>query len=301
MIDLVDRGAALLRAGSLVAFPTETVYGLGALATDVTAVGEVFRVKGRPPGHPLIVHLASVEQLADWASVVPESARRLASVGWPGPLTLLLPRGRRVIDEVTGGRPTVGLRIPAHPVALELLRAVGDGVAAPSANRFGRVSPTTAAHVIAELGDSVAMVLDGGPCDIGVESTIVDCTFDPPMVLRHGALAVEAITAILGTPPQAAAGPSRASGMLASHYAPACRVLLVDSRPEAEVLATATEGIVRLLDPQAAVDVFARGLYRWLRDADDDGVTTLIVVRPSAAGLGAAVRDRLAKAAAPRQ
>lgn len=300
----IQRAAALLRAGELVGFPTETVYGLGGLATDAAAVRKIFTVKGRPPGHPVIVHLASADQLGDWASSVPAAARELAAAAWPGPLTLLLPRGARVIDEITGGRSTVGLRVPAHPMATALLSAVGDGVAAPSANRFGRVSPTTAQHVRDEFGAEVAMVLDGGPCDVGVESTIVDCTVDPPMLLRHGAITVEFITEVLGHAPQAIAGPSRASGMLDSHYAPACRVVLASNRAEAEIVAkslvTGRQQSVRVLNPHGGLDLFARGIYRWLREADADNVDVLVVVRPPTGGLGAAIDERLRKASAPR-
>ncbi|WP_233223476.1 L-threonylcarbamoyladenylate synthase [Amycolatopsis sp. CA-128772] len=217
----------MLRAGGLVAIPTETVYGLGADAEDPAAVARVFQVKGRPPTHPLIVHLGAAEQLGDWVADVPETALVLAGHFWPGPLTLVLRRGRRVPLEATGGLETVAVRVPAHPVALELLSAFGGGVAAPSANRFGSVSPITAEHVRAELGDAVDFVLDGGPCDVGVESTIVDATGDTPTILRPGgvtpalipkhvprrtwcAVAAAAMKALLGrtTGPEAvAAGP----------------------------------------------------------------------------------------------
>ncbi len=178
----------MLRDGGLVAFPTETVYGLGADASSPAALRRLYAVKGRPADHPVIVHLASIGQLADWAVDVPERARRLAEACWPGPLTLVLERSPRVPDEVTGGRPTVGLRVPDQPIALALLRAFGGGVAAPSANRFGRVSPTTADDVRADLGDDVDVVLDGGPCRVGVESTIVDCSRGDPIVLRLGGI-----------------------------------------------------------------------------------------------------------------
>jgi L-threonylcarbamoyladenylate synthase len=208
-----------------------------------------------------------------------------------------------VIDEVTGGRPAVGLRVPAHPLAIELLEAFGGGIAAPSANRFGRVSPTTAAHVRADLGDDVAVVLDGGPSRIGVESTIVDCTVDPPMLLRAGGVPVEVLTTVLGGPPAAAGGPSRAPGMLASHYAPDCAVELAEDAGSAAAAADrhrTTGRRVEVLDPGADVAAYAHHLYGWLRDADARGVEVLVVVTPPDTGLGAAVRDRLRKAAAPR-
>jgi L-threonylcarbamoyladenylate synthase len=300
----IERAAAVLRRGGLVAFPTETVYGLGADAANEFAVRRVFAVKGRPGDHPLIVHLADADDLSGWVQRVPESARVLATTCWPGPLTLLLERSPRVLPEVTGGRATVGIRVPAHPMARELIRSFGSGIAAPSANRFGHVSPTTAEHVRRDLGNDVDLVLDGGPCAIGVESTIVDCTLDPPQILRPGAITAQEITRILdGAPPAAASGPSRAPGMLASHYAPRCRVVLAESSPQAKQLAAAeAAGGARteLLDPHVAAVDYARNLYAWLRAADDRGVEVLVAVLPAAEGLGHAVRDRLIKAAALR-
>jgi L-threonylcarbamoyladenylate synthase len=295
----VAEAAAVLRAGGLVAFPTETVYGLGADATDAAAVERIFAVKGRPRDHPLIVHLAPAAPLAPWAGDWPPAAAALADACWPGPLTVLVHRGPAVIDAVTGGRPTVGLRVPAHPVAVALLDAFGGGVAAPSANRYGRVSPTTAAHVRADLDGDVAVVLDGGPCAIGVESTIVDCTVDPPMLLRAGGVPVEILESVLGSPLAATAGPPRAPGMHESHYAPRCAVEVAGTVEEAYERAAARVG-VEVLDPGPDVVAYAHHLYAWLRDADARGVGTLVVVAPPATGLGAAVRDRLRKAAAPR-
>ncbi|MGH9027962.1 MAG: L-threonylcarbamoyladenylate synthase, partial [Acidimicrobiia bacterium] len=182
----IDEAAAVLRGGGLVAFPTETVYGLGADAARPLAVARLYAVKRRPTGHPVIVHLPDADVIDDWAVAVPDGARRLAAACWPGPLTLLLRRAPSVLDVVTGGLDTVGVRVPAHPVAQSLLRAFGGGVAAPSANRFGAVSPTTADHVRSDLGDGVDVVLDGGPCPVGVESTIVDCSGERPVVLRPG-------------------------------------------------------------------------------------------------------------------
>jgi L-threonylcarbamoyladenylate synthase len=285
----------VLRTGGLVAIPTETVYGLAADASNPDAVQRIFAVKGRPIAHPLIVHLAAAERLADWAASVPATAAVLAESCWPGPLTLLVPRAVHVLDIVTGGRPSVGLRVPAHPLTLELLGRFGGGLAAPSANRFGRVSPTTADHVRADLGGDVDFVLDGGPCPIGVESTIVDCTVDPPQVLRPGGIPTEHIAAILNDALGEAAGPSRAPGMLASHYAPQCHVMLVSSVEDAERLAAGRPGVEILADQDLAH--FARTLYSRLRDADDRNVDTLIAVMPPAVGLGHAIRDRLTKAA----
>ena len=301
--DGVDRAAAAIRAGGLVAMPTETVYGLAADATDPIAIARIFEVKGRPSDHPLIVHLADPEDLAVWAPDASESAQRLAAAGWPGPLTLIVPRSDRLPAAVAGGRNTVGLRVPAHPMAREMIRLAVVPVAAPSANRFGAVSPTTADHVVADLGDLLDpdrdVVLDGGPSPIGVESTIVDCTVDPVQVLRTGAVTVEQVRSILEADVAGAAGPARASGMLASHYAPRCKVRLVDTADDAVALAAGTPG-ARILDLTADVARYARELYASLRLADTDGIRVVIAVLPAADGLGHAVRDRLTKAAAPR-
>lgn len=302
--DRLERAVEVLRAGGLVAFPTETVYGLGADASNEVAVRRVFAVKGRPADHPLIVHLGDAARLDEWADHVPATARTLAGALWPGPLTLLVARSERVTDAVTGGRPTVGLRVPDHPLALALLRAFGGGVAAPSANRFGQVSPTTADHVRADLGDDVDVVLDGGPCPVGVESTIVDCTVDPPMVLRHGGVPAERLDALLGRPvARVAGGPSRAPGMLASHYAPRCAIELEPDADSAVLRAAALRAEGRaadVLDPGVDAETYARHLYAWLREADARSLDVLVVVPPPDHGVGAAVNDRLRKAAAPR-
>jgi L-threonylcarbamoyladenylate synthase len=302
---VIDAAVRLLRRGGLVVFPTETVYGLGADATNETAVARVFAVKGRPRGHPLIVHLGAADWLDAWAVDVPDAARALAAAHWPGPLTMLLRRSARVPDITTGGRPTVGLRVPAHPVALELLAAYGAGLAAPSANRFGRVSPTTAAHVRADLGDAVDLILDGGPCAVGVESTIVDCTTDPPSILRHGAVTPAAVRAAVGGPlTEADTGDSRAPGMLASHYAPRAAVVLATDRREAEVRAAEVRRSGRTVDvlaPTVSPEDYARNLYAWLREADALALDVLVVVPPADEGIGTAVNDRLRKAAAPRE
>src|SRR5689334_17681787 len=251
------RAAALLAAGGLVAFPTETVYGLGADASRDDAVARIFEVKGRPRAHPLIVHLAPGAPLDGWAREVPELAHRLAAAAWPGPLTLILRRGPRVAAATTGGADTVGLRVPAHPLAQELLRAFGGGVAAPSANRFGAVSPTTADHVALDLGGDVDYVLDGGPCDVGVESSIVDLSRGRPVLLRPGGLPREAIEAIAGPLAVADAHAPAAPGTLESHYAPRAQVIAVDLDEVMEAVAAAAGrgGAVAVLAPAAA---FAR-------------------------------------------
>jgi len=240
---------------------------------------------------------AGAEQLGHWAAAIPPTAAVLADACWPGPLTLLVPRAAHVADVVTGGLPTVGVRVPAHPLTLELLRRFGGGLAAPSANRFGRVSPTTADHVRADLGSDVDFVLDGGPCPVGVESTIVDCTVDPPQVLRPGGISADEITSLLNLTLGAASGLSRAPGMLASHYAPRSRVLLADSVGGAHALAAANPGAEVMDDDDLAH--YAHSLFARLRDADDRGAHTVIAVLPPPVGLGHAIRDRLIKAAAP--
>jgi L-threonylcarbamoyladenylate synthase len=288
----------VLRAGGLVAIPTETVYGLGADAANDDALRRVYRVKGRPADHPLIVHVGPAVALEPWALLSP-LARRLADAFWPGPLTLIVPRGPLVSDLATGGRATVGVRVPAHPIAIELLDAFGAGVAAPSANRFGRVSPTTADHVRADLGSDVDLVLDGGPCTVGIESTIVDCTGDRLSVLRPGGIDIEAITAVVG-PVSGPSGPSRAAGMLPSHYAPRATVEVVERRADAERRAEE----LRAKGERVAVEVLAadaasaRRLYAALRAHDEATIDVVVVVLPPDQGLGHALRDRLQKAAA---
>jgi L-threonylcarbamoyladenylate synthase len=305
----VGRCTTLLRAGGLVAIPTETVYGLAADAEQEAAVRRIFAVKGRPADHPLIVHLAGAEDLDGWLderdAVVTAAVARLADATWPGPLTMLVPRGPRVLDVVTGGRPTVGLRVPAHATTLALLAELGGGVAAPSANRFGRVSPTTARHVATDLAGlldpATDAILDGGPCPVGVESTIVDLSVSPPQVLRAGAIDAVDIARILDVPVAPAAGPSRASGMLAAHYAPACEVVLADDMSAAGREAgrlRAAGRRVAVLDRTDDLVIAARELYADLRRADDEGLDALVVVLPPAGGLGHALRDRLVKAAA---
>jgi len=299
----LDRAVAAIRAGALVAIPTETVYGLAADATNPQAVARIFEMKGRPADHPLIVHLAAAGELDEWARDVPDAARSLTDAAWPGPLTVIVPRAAGVLDAVTGGLDTVGLRVPAHAMAIALIERSGVGLAAPSANRFGAVSPTTAEHVWRDIGDRLDprrdVILDGGPCPIGVESTIVDCASSPPQILRAGGVPVEDIHRLLAGAVADASGPSRASGMLASHYAPRCAVRLVDSADDATAMRAGTVG-AEILDLSGDLVVYARELYARLRDADVRGVSTLIAVLPPAEGLGHAIRDRLAKAAAPR-
>ncbi len=301
----VDRAADCLRHGGLVAIPTETVYGLGADADDAQAVGRIFAVKARPAGHPLIVHVAGTADLPAWAAQVPPAAELLAEACWPGPLTLLLPRAERVIDAVTGGRDTVGLRAPAHPLTQELLARTGRGIAAPSANRFGRVSPTTAGHVLADLGPfldpATDVILDGGPAPIGVESTIVDCTTEPPQLLRPGGIPTEDVERLLDLGLAPASGGPRAPGMLATHYSPAATVVLAADRSEAEGIVAGLEGEghrVAVLDFGDDLVTYARQLYQALRDADAAGADHVVAVLPPAHGLGHAIRDRLQKAAA---
>jgi L-threonylcarbamoyladenylate synthase len=310
----IDRAVEVLRAGGLVALPTETVYGLAADAANPEAVRRVFAAKGRPPDHPLIVHLASAADLSRWAAEVPPAAERLAAACWPGPLTLVLPRAPGVLDVVTGGRPTVGLRVPDQPVAAAVLARFGGGLAAPSANRFGRVSPTRAEHVVADLGERVDLVLDGGPCRVGLESTIVEVVGDRASVLRVGVLTAEELTAIAGIPVTAeASGPARAPGMLASHYAPRARVVLVEPGQLAGAIEALTDGTravvlaetlpadlpatVELLEPVGDAVGYARHLYERLRAADDLGADVVLAVLPAPVGSGLAVRDRLRRAA----
>lgn len=315
----VERAAAALRAGGLVAFPTETVYGLGADASRTEAVAQIFSVKGRPRSHPLIVHLAPRASLDDWAIDVPDVARRLAACAWPGPLTIILKKSGRVAPAATGGGKTVGLRVPAHPLAQALLEAFGGGIAAPSANRFGAVSPTTADHVAADLGDEIDYLLDGGACDVGVESTIVDMSRDHPALLRPGGLPREAIEAITGPLADPDAGAPASPGSMASHYAPRAEVIAVEPEhvPAALGAALAWGQRVAVLAPAAAfadwppiaiayplpddLPGMARALYGALRDLDAADVDVVIAALPPAVGLGEAVGDRLRRAAGPRK
>lgn len=316
MIDaLIAQAVDLLRAGQVVALPTETVYGLGADALNPAAVARIFALKGRPTDHPLIVHLPPDEPLDNWTDAVPQAARALAQAFWPGPLTMILTRGARVPKAVTGGQETVALRVPDHPVALALLRAFGSGIAAPSANRFGHISPTTAAHVRAEFGDALPLILDGGPCRVGIESTIVDLSRGAPVVLRPGAISAADIarvigsTAIEGSTP---AGPApRASGLLERHYAPRTPAELVESAALAGRLTQLaalgqTVGVLALgrsidgtgialpKDPTA----YSQGLYAALRELDARGYRRLLIEAPPRDDAWRAVNDRLQRAVA---
>jgi L-threonylcarbamoyladenylate synthase len=299
----VERAVALLAAGGLVAFPTETVYGLGADAANPAALRRLFAVKGRPADHPVIVHLASADLLDEWAVEIPVAARELAHRFWPGPLTMVLRRAAHVVDEVTGGRDTVGLRVPAHPLALALLAAFRGGLAAPSANRFGHVSPTTAAAVAADLGEDVDFVLDGGPCRIGLESTIVELTGEMPTVLRPGGVSLEQLQEAVGGDLAPPSGPSRAPGMLLSHYAPKARVEIVPAAmlaPRSTELRQEGKRVVALV-PSGDLDDDAHTLYSRLRDADAHGADVVLAVLPAEQGIGRAIADRLRKAAGPRE
>ncbi|WP_313950950.1 L-threonylcarbamoyladenylate synthase, partial [Accumulibacter sp.] len=307
----IDRAVALLQAGELVAFPTETVYGLGADAANRLAVGKIFAAKGRPADHPLIVHLPGAGHLDRWARGIPARAWELAEAFWPGPLTLILKRAPAVPTAVTGGQETVGLRVPAHPLALDLLRAYAQagggvdgmcGLAAPSANRFGRISPTDAAHVREELGDAVPLILDGGRCQVGIESTILDLTRDDalrPRLLRPGRVTPEQIAMVIGVLPelvteQASEGKPRVSGALEAHYAPTTPMRLVASARLAEAIdilratdrrcavlchhqvpdAAAPHALVRLpADPRG----YARSLYAALRELDHAAADLIVV------------------------
>jgi L-threonylcarbamoyladenylate synthase len=302
---MVD-AAANLSSGGLVAFPTETVYGLGADACNPDAVARIYSVKGRPADHPLIVHIASMDGLGDWADDVPGYAISLARDFWPGPMCMVVKRSRLARDFVTGGQDTVGVRVPDHPVALGLLeafeRAGGKGVAAPSANRFGKVSPTTAQAVADELGEYLALgdqILDGGPCVVGVESTIIDCSGETPRILRPGAITSRMISEstgleVVGIGEETAI---RVSGSLEAHYAPVARVVL-DQPPLAGQGFIAMsdiasgEGVVRLASPKTH-DEFAQVLYSALRAADEQELATVIVIQPQGDGIAIAIRDRL--------
>lgn len=311
----ISRAVETLQRGGLVAFPTETVYGLGADADNPDALARLYVVKGRPGNHPVIVHLGAPSQLTDWAADVPDAARRLGNALWPGPLTLVVRRAARVPDAVTGGADTVGVRVPDQPVALALLRAFGDGVAAPSANRFGRVSPTAAGDVRADLGDDVDLVLDDGPCTVGVESTIVDCTGDELAILRPGGIGRARIEEVSGRAVGTRSdGLVRAPGTLKSHYAPEATVLVVGAEEltaRAHALVAARQRVavlgavtprdlppdVVVLDAPGDADEYARVLYARLREVDRRGVDVLLAVPPPEAGVGVAVADRLRRAA----
>jgi len=295
--------------GALVAFPTETVYGLGADATNAAAVARIYAVKDRPADHPLIVHISSMQRMGDWARDVPEFAIALARDYWPGPMTLVLQRSALAEDFITGGQDSVAVRVPGHVVALALLEAFekagGRGVAAPSANRFGHVSPTTAQAVAEELSEYLAagdQIIDGGACTVGVESTIIDCTGDAPRILRPGAITVAMIEQSTGLAVAGVSGNEiRVSGSLENHYAPAAAVLLCETPlPGQGFIALASiqtpPGVIRLASP-ADDEEFAQVLYAALRAADAQGLREVVVTQPIGIGIAVAIRDRLARAA----
>jgi L-threonylcarbamoyladenylate synthase len=306
--DAMLDAAAHLKAGDLVAFPTETVYGLGADASNAQAVARIYSVKGRPNDHPLIVHIASMDRMGDWARDVPQYAIALARSFWPGPMTLILKRSELAGDFITGGQESVGVRVPDHVVALALLeafeRAGGAGVAAPSANRFGHVSPTTASAVVEELANYLLeddLVLDGGACAVGVESTIIDCTGAAPSVLRPGAISVAMIEECTGLKTTGSDKEIRVSGTLENHYAPIAKVLLRENAIAGQgFIAHANietpPGVIRLASPSDDEE-FARILYSSLRDADARGLSEVVVVQPIGTGIAVAIQDRLARAA----
>lgn len=307
MSDLIAAAKALIN-GHLVALPTETVYGLGADATNQAAVDRIFEVKGRPRNHPLIVHLAGVEDLTDWAVEIPEYAEELAESFWPGPMTLVLKRSQLAQDFITGGQDTVGLRVPNHPVALELLREFrllgGKGIAAPSANIFGKVSPTKSDDVYSELKTRLGendLVLEGGVSAVGVESTIIDCTQELPAILRPGAITTEMITQVTGLAVRAGDTQIRVSGSLKSHYAPVAKVVLDgEPQPGDGLIALASyptpDGVTRLAEPKDNAE-YARELYSALRKADTLGLSKVIAVLPEGDDIAVAIRDRLTRSA----
>lgn len=314
----IAQAVEVLRSGGLLGLPTETVYGLAAIAEDETAVKRIYYVKGRPLDHPVIVHIGTVEELDVWGTEISPQTRTLAGTFWPGPLTLVVKRKPIAGDWLTGGQETVALRMPAHPIAMEVLRELKTGVAAPSANRFGSVSPTSASHVVSDLKDyldsSRDAVLDGGNCEVGVESTIVNCTLSHPKVLRPGAITQQDIDrALKVSGNKEEISEIKAPGLLASHYAPNAKVLLAES--EAEVISilenisgkefvgfialekiSTPNGCIRLAMPQNNIE-YAQVLYQSLREADIQGLANVIAVFPSGDDISVAIRDRLTKAA----
>jgi L-threonylcarbamoyladenylate synthase len=309
----IARAVELLQSGDVVAFPTETVYGLGADAGNAGAVAKVYALKGRPSAHPVIVHLADADRLDAWAADVSEGARKLAHAFWPGPLTLVLKRAPHVPDAVTGGQDTVGLRVPSHPIAQALLASFGGGVAAPSANKFGRVSPTLAEHVFADFALAVPLILDGGATNVGIESTIVDLSGERPQLLRPGGVPAAAIEAVLEAPlAVAGATAPRAPGTLQSHYAPKAHVKLVRRVEMLEALSShkgrrlgvlALEVKVPRLNPAlqrvvpAIATQYQHDLYAAMRALDAQNVDVILVETPPASPAWAAIHDRLARAA----
>ncbi len=322
----IDYAAHLLRQGRLVAFPTETVYGLGADASNPDAVRRIFQAKGRPADHPLIVHIPSIDSLNDWALTVPDAVHQLAARFWPGPLAMILNKRPEVPLVVTGGQDTVGLRMPDHPVALRLLRAFGSGIAAPSANRFCRISPTQAAHVEEELGDAVDLILDGGACQVGVESTIVDLSGNRPKLLRPGHITRLEIEAVLETellliaPQTGQKTPTemRAPGMMAVHYAPSTAAVLCPASRLPEMIQDlsarnkkigilayrseqAENRLTRIIRMPEKADEYAQGLYAALRELDSLHLDMILVEQPPNNEAWRAINDRLCKATSSYQ
>ncbi len=335
----LERAVTLLRAGELVAFPTETVYGLGADASNPQAVAKIFAAKRRPADHPLIVHLPGADALAYWARDIPEAAHQLAAAFWPGPLTLILKRASHVLDAVTGGQDTVGLRVPDHRLALALLRSFDDddlatvdthidgtpvtkraGIAAPSANRFGRISPTTAMHVHEELGEQVGLILDGGPCGVGIESTIVDLTGTAPRILRPGGISAADLAQVLGAEPETRSTPSittelpRVSGSLKAHYAPNTPLRLLPTEELHDALLALSPGercaVLAMGNPPgnlsqdvlwqkapANAAAYAHDLYTTLRRMDASACDFMLIEQPPEGLEWRAVMDRLQRAA----
>ena len=312
--DAISKAAKALKDGHLVAFPTETVYGLGADATNENAVSQVYAVKGRPTDHPLIVHISSINQISKWATDIPDYAIKLARDFWPGPMTLILKRSDLAKDFITGGQENVGLRVPSHSLALALLTQFeslgGEGVAAPSANRFGAVSPTTSLAVDEEIGKNLNqedLILDGGACSIGLESTIIDCTGKSPSILRPGAITLEMVEESVDGKIEANASTRsiKTSGLLANHYAPKAKVRLdMLAKPGEGFIAMASirtpEGALRLASP-VNVEEFARILYEALRDGDRINLNEIKVMYPEGDGLARAIKDRLIKSSMERE
>ena len=309
----IKDAAASLRSGNLVAFPTETVYGLGVDATNKDAVAHLYQVKGRPSDHPLIVHISSMANLDKWAREIPEYAIKLARAFWPGPMTLILPRANLAKDFITGNQDSVGIRVPSHPIATALLQEFEDqgslGIAAPSANRFGKVSPTTADNVFEELSgylSPIDLILDGGPCQVGVESTIINCTQDIPNILRPGAITATMISDLIGLQVNQIAtsinkSTIKAPGLLQSHYAPKAKVLLSTTPNLGDGFIALADiqtpsGAIRLASPKNNKE-YAQLLYQALRLADTKHLSNVIVIPPTGDDLAIAICDRLEKCA----